>query len=242
MAHPSRFLNGIATQYRTDVLAYYPLPDPIRTGGLNTNRVHTYFNDFDTITSADFTTTGTGTPTFALGSGVAGTAVLTTTTGASDSCLVLKTGTSFGFTSGQQAWYVCQFQLSEVTNSVMRVGLVDTTSNQNGIYFEKATGAGTVALKSVASGVVTTLITSVTTLVAATNVELGLYYNGTDLIVFLNNAMIGRISGLSMAGTAITPTFQLINSTGVARTLTLDYVLVAEETPRNNAGLSTSRF
>lgn len=242
MATPSRLINGLSTQYRTDVLADYPLPDPIRTGGLSTTRVHTYFNDFDTLIGTDFTTSGTGTPSFALGSGTHGTAVLTTTTGSSDSTLVVKNGTSFGFSSGYKGWYVCQFKASEVTNCDIKVGIVDGATNQNGIYFQKATGAATVALKAAAGGVATTLVSNVTTLVAATNVELGLYYDGTDLLVYVNNAAVARIAGLSMATTQITPSFQIVNSTGVARTLTLDYVLVAEEADRNNSGLSTSRF
>jgi hypothetical protein len=239
MTAPSRFVNGVTSQPKWDALSEYPLPDPIRTGGLANTRVHTYFNDFETLVGTDYTTTGTGTPTFALGSGISGTAVLTTTTGASDSCLVIKNGNSFGFNAGYKGWFVTSFAVSEVTNCDVKIGFVDSDSTDaNGFYFQKATGSASVNLVFTSGGTKTTAVTGVTTLVANTFVELAVYYNGTDLLVFVNNNLVARVANLSMSVSQISPTYQITNSTGAARTLTLDYVLAAEEVARLNTNFN----
>lgn len=229
MSNPSRFKHGVSTQFVTDILANYPLPDYIRTGGIATKRVHSYEQDFATMPGTEFTTTGTGTPTWALGNARGGVSVLTTTSGASDSALTIKNGVAFAFQTGYQGWWINTVALSEVTNCLFLAGMVDAIPTLNGIYFKKASGAATVNLVANSAGTETVLLSNVATMVAATQMEFGMYYNGTDLLVYINGVVVGRVSNLSLAGSSITPSFQLTNSTAVSRTATVDYVFAAEE-------------
>ena len=233
MSNPTRFRNGLSTQAPDDLMANYPVPDQVRTGKLPNVRVCSYSNDFNTLIGTDFTVSGVGTPTFALGTARGGVAVLSTANVASDSAIALKNGTSFGFVSGSRSWYVTSVAVSDVVNSTVDVGMADAAALTDGITFHMAPG-GVVSLVAHAAGVSTTLVPTVTTLVSNTQTELGLYYNGTDLLVYVNNGLVARVSNLTMSTALITPVFSIITSNAVAQTLTIDYVTVAEEETRLN--------
>ena len=80
-------------------------------------------------------------------------------------------------------------------------------------------------------------VTGVATAVAATWVELGLYYDGTDLLVYANSQIVARVSaptigstGTTLTNALLSPVFQI---TPVATdTLSADFVLAAQEVLR----------
>jgi hypothetical protein len=153
-----------------------------------------------------------------------------------------RTIASFQFISGQKFWYLTRFQLSGVGAGVIsRVGLqtgaVANTTNDS-IYFQKVTGAaGAVQLVSTVSTVATVLATVQAASVAATWIDVGFYYNGTDFLVYASDALVAKIANVTIGASAtnlsngvLAPFVQI---TPVAtETLSQDYVLVAQELVR----------
>ena len=80
-------------------------------------------------------------------------------------------------------------------------------------------------------------VTGVATAAAATWVELGFYFDGTDLLVYSNNAMIARITaptigttGTTLTNALITPVLQITPT--ATDTLTVDFLGTAQEVTR----------
>jgi len=189
-------------------------------------------NDFNTLISTDYTVTGTSS-TFALTSGVGGMALITPG-GTTTATVAYKAPTSFQFQAGNRFWYTTRFQASGVGANSFYAGLQAGSSASDGIWFRKVASSALIDLVSVIGGTTTVLIAGLTTVTAATFVELGLYYNGTDLIVYVANAGVARISGFTI-GTNVTsallgPVFQM--TPAATETMTIDFVGVAQEIAR----------
>jgi len=139
--------------------------------------------------------------------------------------------------------------LSEVTNCVFYAGMLNkgTTplSANDGVYIEKPTGQAGLLLETIIGGVVTSVaFPSYAVLVAGVQFEIGIevdylgnvagYFNPGTGGPFTAGSVIahpGRqvqipapLAGLSQV--ALSPSFGILNSTAVARTLTTDYVTV----------------
>jgi hypothetical protein len=242
MATPSRLTNGLSTLSTAHALRDFPLPDYIHTSSSVGKQVFSYINDFTDIgTTTANTITGVAS-TFALVNGVGGIAVATPG-GAATVTTVARTAASFQFVTGNKFWYVTRVQTSGVGAGVitrfgLQVGNVANTTNDS-IYFTKATGAaGAISLVSTVATVATTLVpVCVAVTAAATWVDMGFYYDGTDLNVFVSDQNLARIPGVTIGAAATTLTNGLltpfIQITPVAsETLSQDYVMVAQETTR----------
>ncbi len=158
--------------------------------------------------------------------------------------------------AGKKAFFKIRVALSDATNCNFYAGLLNTTttplSPTDGIYFLKASGATTFNINHAASSTVTTqtLPSSVNTMANATYIELGWYFDGKGNIQAFVNPSTGYYpqsgSGAtnvtaankgavaSFAPAAITSanlnlSFGIQNSTGAARTMTVDYILAAIE-------------
>ena len=237
MSTPSRLTHGLSTVPKGEPLSYYPLPDPFHTT-TNSSGVCTYANDFNTVlASSEYTVTGASS-TFALVSTVAGGAATLTPGGTTTASSAYKTSQFFQFVSGLESWFNCRFQASAVAGSVsFKVGLQAGSSTNDGIYFSKAASSTALALVSVVNGTSTTLVTSTTTAAAATWMDVGFHYTGSEIIVFANNAIVARVasptigsSSTTLTNAILTPVFQITPT--ATDTLTVDFVLSALEVAR----------
>ena len=241
MSNPTRLYSGLSTAFPNEPLYSYPFPDPFHTGSGQFVGSSTYVNDFNTLIGTDYTITGSSS-TFAVGNGIGGQAVLTpgaTTTATA----AYKAGTFYQFVAGYRSWYSVRFKVSAVAGSVsFYVGLRNGSSATEGLWFSKAASSTAVNLVSTVNSTSTTLVSNVITAVADTFMDLGFYYDGTDLICYsgysstdmgpdarVSSVTIGS-SGTNLTSALLSPVFQITPT--ATDTLTADFVLAAQEVSR----------
>jgi hypothetical protein len=241
MSNPTRLYSGLSTAFPNEPLYSYPFPDPFHTGSTQNIGSSTYTNDFNTLVGTDYTVTGTSS-TFALASGVGGLATLTPG-GTTTASAAYKNGQFYQFVAGNRSWFTCRFKVSAVAGNVsFYVGMRNGASATDGIWFSKAAASTAVNLVSTVNSTSTTLVSNVITAVADTFMELGFYYDGTDLICYsgtnssdlgpdarVSNVTIGS-SGTNLTNALIAPVFQITPT--ATDTLTADFVLAAQEVTR----------
>ena len=117
------------------------------------------------------------------------------------------------------------------------VGLRAGSSANDGIWFSKAASSTSVNLVSVVNSTSTTLVTGVATAAADTYLDLGFYYNGTDILVYSGDTMVARVSAptIGSSGTTLTsanlgPVMQITPT--ATDTLTVDYIAASVEVTR----------
>jgi hypothetical protein len=242
MSAPTRFLSGVATVPASQPLGNYPFPDPFHTAGTTGLDVVSYVNDFFTIgsTTLDWTITGTSS-SFTTGNGVGGVAVVTPG-GTTTTTTVASTGSGFQFVAGQKFWYICRIKMSAVSSTKaftfgLQKGSGATGSATDGLWFTKPASSTSLNLVSTVNSTATTLVTGVTTVAADTYVDVAFYYDGTDLLVYSADAVVARIAAPTIGSSATTLTNALLNIgfnvvPTATDTLTVDYVLAAQETTR----------
>ena len=242
MTSPTRFPTGISTSVVGSFTGDLPYADPFHSSTNPSTDVFLYANDYSDLgLSTNNTITGTSS-TFALTDGVGGIALITPG-GVSTVTTVAHTASAFQFVSGKKFWYGARLATSGVGSGVItRFGLQNGTganTTNDSIYFTKVTAAsGGVNLVSTVATTATTLVTNVvSSTAAATYIDVGFYYDGTDLLVFANDALVARVSAptigasaTTLTNTLMTPFFQI---TPVAtETMSIDYVLAASEIVR----------
>ena len=230
MSHvkPTNFTYGVTNAITSGLMADYPSPLPFR---LQDRVVAEYFEDFMYGGASNFTVTGASS-TFANTDGEGGLAILTPG-GATTASSAYRTNTIVKFVSGQDSWFGARFQLSALTGVAAKVGLQAGSSTNDGLYFVKASGSAAVKLTSEVGGVATDLLTGLGTLVAATYMDVGWHYNGTDLEVFVGGVKVGRVSnvtigasGTNLTNVALGPVVQITPAS--SETLTVDYLIACE--------------
>jgi hypothetical protein len=228
MPAPGRYPNGVNNAAKNSTMWNYGSMDP--------TRFHIYWNDFDSYAAGDWTITETGSGTKALADADGG--VLGILTGASSGDLESynKVGESFLLASGKKAWFKSRLKVSEatLTDVVMGLQVTDTTPLDvtDGIYFLKAT-AGTswsfIVRKDATTGSLATA--SVATCVADTYMTLGWYYDGkASLEYYINDVKSGTVDPTNyFPDVELTIGFGVKNGEAVAKTLSIDYILAAQE-------------
>lgn len=241
MGSPSRFTSGVATVDAQYPLGQYPFPDPFHTSGSVGLDTVSYANDFFTVgsTTLDWTLTGVSS-TFAITDGLGGVA-LVTPGGASTVTTVAGAHNGFQFVAGQAFWYLCRIKANAVTSTKSFLfGLQTGTSatSTDGLWFVKPASSTSLNLVSRVGSTSTTLITGVTTVAADTYVDVGFYYNGADILVYSADTLVARVTAPTIGASAttltnalLTPVFQT-TPTATTDTLSIDYVLAAQETVR----------
>jgi hypothetical protein len=193
------------------------------------------------LIGTDYTVTGTSS-TFALTNGIGGQAVLTPG-GTTTASAAYKAGTFLQFVAGYRTWFVVRFKVSAVSGNVAYyAGLRAGSAATDGLWFAKAAASTSINLVSTVNSTATTLVTGVATAVAGGWVEVGFYYDGTDLLCYSGTSSIdmgpdARITaptigttGTTLTNALLSPVFQI---TPVAtETLTADFVLAAQEIAR----------
>jgi len=241
MSNPTRFYSGVSTAFPNEPLYSYPFPDPFHTGSNQYTGSSTYSNDFNTLIGTDYTVTGTSS-TFAVTNGIGGQALLTPG-GTTTATAAYKAGTFIQFVAGYRTWFVVRFKVSAVSGNVAYyAGLRAGSATTDGLWFAKAAASTSINLVSTVNSTATTLVTGVATAVAGGWVEVGFYYDGTDLICFSGtgstdmgpDARISAVTigttGTNLTNALLSPVFQI---TPVAtETMTTDFVLAAQEVAR----------
>lgn len=237
MSAPSRFLSGVATVPASQPLGNFPYPDPFHTSGTTGMDCFTYMTDYtDLGQTASFTVTGASS-TFALTAGIGGWATLTpggTTTASS----MYRSQTAFQFVAGQKFWYLQRIKASAVAGAVaFTFGLQYGSATTDGLWFSKAGSSTSLNLVSSVGSTATTLVTGVATCTANGWLDVGFYYDGTDILVYSSDTVIARVtaptigaSGTTLTNVLLSPFIQITPT--ATDTLTTDYVLVAQETTR----------
>jgi len=237
MGNPTRFTSGVGTAYQGETLGNYPLPDPFHTGSTKELGISIYENDFNTLIGTDYTVTGSSS-TFTLSSTIVGGAGVLTPGGATTATAAYKAGSFLQFQAGNQFWYEARFKASAVSSTKsFYVGLRNGSGVTDGLWFAKAASSTSVNLVSTVGSTATTLVTGVATAAADTWLNLGFYYDGTDLLVYSDNALVARVSsptigtsGTTLSSVLIGPVFQITPT--ATDTLTVDFVLAAQELAR----------
>jgi len=232
MATPTRFPYGVTTATKTANLGMFGLPDP--TGW------HTYFNDFDTFNTADWTITtteaGSGSATEALTDADGGVLLVTNDNADNDADFFQKVGESFLMQTGKKALFKARFKVSDATQSdvVMGLQVTDTTPLDvtDGIYFLKPDDAAVVNVvcrKDATTG--STSASSITSLADDTWIVLGWYYDGKgNLTYFVDNVQRGTIAVSDyLPNTELTVSFGIQNGAAAAKTMSVDYIFAAKE-------------
>ena len=235
MSNPTRFSNGVSTNDAQYLWGNYPLPAPFTSSGSSLTGVAEYANDF-VSSVAEYTVSGSSS-TFALTAGNGGLAILTPG-GTTTATAAYKTASNVAFVAGNQLWFNTRFKASAVSSTKsFYVGLRAGSSANDGIWFSKAASSTSVNLVSVVNSTTTTLVTGVATAAADTYLNLGLYYNGTDILVFSNDVMVARVSAptIGSSGTTLTsanlgPVMQITPT--ATDTLTVDYIAASVEVTR----------
>ena len=223
----TRFPNGVTNVGEQSLFA--ELGQPAAT------LYHTYFEDFDYYTAADWTVTETQAgATQALTDGDGGLLLITNTAADNDLVSLQKVGESFRFASGKPLFFEARFKVSDATQSDVVIGLqiTDTTPLDvtDGVFFIKADGAATVDFFVEKNNTATTA-SAVATMANDTFIRLGFYYDGISAVQYFVN---GSIAGSSVTTNLpddedMTITIAIQNGEAVAKTMTVDYVYVAKE-------------
>lgn len=246
----TRFPRGLTNAAPWQTMYAFGAPDP--TWG------HIDCDDFNKFLATDWTITKVGTGAVALLAGLNGLLRVNTTAGIADSTYLQRVVASYQAVAGKGITYKFAGTLSDVTNCTFVCGLFATAGDplaaNDGVYISKATGSGALNLILKIGGVVTATVPfpAACVLTAATAFELGFHIDSFGNVeVFWNpttgasqqvnpgaNYSLpvsrGRVASYQQVGATnltqvlLNPTFGLLNTTAVARTLDVDYQVVAQ--------------
>ena len=218
--------NGLSTNKRQQNLGRYGLPDPTQW--------HTYFNDFDIFTAAEWVVTETQAGATQVITDEDGGVLLLTNTAADDDLNAIQlTNETFTFTPGKKGFFKARLKLNDATQSDLIAGLQITDTSPldatDGVFFSKIDGSTSIILFVEKDNVNTQ--TTVGTLVDDTYIELGFFYNGASSIeAYVNNVLVGTSVVTNLPDDEeLTDSFAAQNGEASAKNLSIDYVLAAKE-------------
>lgn len=238
MGSPTRYKNGVTNVSGDDAMRMLQVPDP--------TLMHVYYNDFDEYNAGDWTITAVGTGTSAIGAIDGGALVVTCSALDNDARQHQHVANSFTLTAGKKCMFKARFKVSDATQSDFLIGLatLDTTvltaggssagdGVTDGVFFEKDDGSTAMFFntqKDVTTG--QTSAASVHTVVTDTFVTVAWYYDGKASIeYYVDNVKKGTLDASStfLPDASLAVSFAIMNGEAVAKAMTIDYVLVANE-------------
>lgn len=226
----TNFPNGVTNAAETEALGSFLALDP--------TKVHAYFNDFDLYLATDWTVTETQAgATQAITSGDGGLLALVNSAADDDINAVRLANTTFVLSTAKAFWLKCRLKVDDVLQSEVLFGLVDTMTAFNpadGVYLYKADGATPIRLSIEKTSATTNASadTATTDALNDTFVELAITYLPSEGVIkgWVNGNVFGTISTLTNLPTvALAPAIGIRNGEAVAKTLTVDYFMVAKE-------------
>lgn len=230
MAAPSRFPGGLTNRAANHAQGMLGIPDPTAW--------HTYMNDFDTFTAADWTITttedGAGSATEALTNADGGVLLITNDDADNDADFFQKVGESFKFAAGKRLLFSARFQVSDATQSdfVMGLQITDTTplAVSDGVYFQKDDGDASLDFH-VTKDSTSTDATAVATVADATYLTVGFYYDGKSTVEYsVDGVVLGSVATTNLPDDEeLTISFGIQNGAAAAKTMSVDYIFAAKE-------------
>lgn len=237
MGTPVRYTFGISTKAKKTLMGDYPMPDPFHTGSTPGLGVTFYQNDFTDLGNAASRTITGSSSAFALVDGVGGVGTLTPG-GATTASSLYRTAAAFQFVSGRKFWFVHRIMFSAVGTGITGYfGMIKTGAATTDSLLFKLAATGVLSLVSTVNNVATTLVATVTTVVGGAWIDVGFYYDGTDLCVYLDDEIIARITAPTIGAASTTLTNAALTvitqiTPAATETVSLDYALIAQETVR----------
>lgn len=230
MPNPVRYTAGVNSAVKGSVLWTLPTLDP--------TKLHTYFNDFDTYVVGDWTITtteaGAGSATEALTNEDGGVLLITNDAADNDADFFQKVGESFKFEANKKLWFKSRFKVSDATQSDFVIGLqiTDTTPLDvtDGVFFQKDDGDANLDFY-VEKNNTASSATALATVSNDTYLTVGFYYNGVDKVeYYVNDVLKGSLAVTNLPDDEeLTVSFGIQNGEAVAKTMSMDYILVAKE-------------
>ena len=230
MSAPSRFPNGVGTTDSKTSLGMLGMPDP--------SKFHVFFDDFNspplaTEYTLTATSVGAGTSAFSAADVDGGVARITTAANDNDGIFAELIGEGFLLEAGKKTWIKTRFQVGNAIQSDMVIGLHSTSATPQAatmrFLFETVDGAAAMYF-NVDDNTTDADSGTVVTLANDTWVVLGAYYDGKGNIeLFLNDAKVTTMTGVSVPGAEMAVGFGYLNGVAGAETTDLDYLLVVKE-------------
>lgn len=238
-SQPRRFLSGITSRNRSNVLGRYG-------GGIDPSQYYTYSSDFLTFNEADWTITtveaGAGSATEVCTDKLGGALLITNAAGDNDSDFLQLEGEfiSLAATNQKEVFFRTKLQADDVSLCDVIAGIwiktatdpIDTAPT-DGIYFRCDNGDGNIDFVVMKNTTATTL-TAVGTMADATDVELAFHWNGKTsanaITVWIDGVVVGTPALTNLPDDELlTAGFGVQNGSAVVRTLTVDHFFVAQE-------------
>lgn len=225
----TRFPNGATNVAETDPMCDFKAPSPVKYA--------MFFDDFFTFTVAQWTVNETQAgATQVPGNGDGGVLSMVNTAANNDLNSIQLTTTVLTLDPSKDAVVKCRAKLDDATLGVLLIGLAVVDASPiaslptDGAWFYKAAAATTVAFNVSKTSVVSSV--KVGSMANDTFVDMTAQWNSASVewLVYFNGAAAGRIAGsTNFPLVPLTVTIALANGSGVARTMTTDYVLCAKE-------------
>jgi hypothetical protein len=227
MSEPTNFSSGVSTA-GSGVWQYAPRPDPTQVTEL--------FDDFHTFDTAQWTVTETqASATQARVDGHGGILTLTNSAVDNDLNAIQAAREGFRFAPGRKAWFEARIATSNAIEADLVVGLLitDTTPLDvtDGVFFLKLDGATTVSFFCEKDSLQSTAA-NVATIANDVHVRLGFHYDGRgNFLVFVNGVHVATVTpGTRLPDDEdLTVSLSVQNGDAVARSLSVDYVMVMME-------------
>jgi len=235
---PTHFPNGVSNRTKGHPLFNYPYLDP--------SKYYTYFDDFFEYHSGIYTITtteaGSGNASEAITSGAGGQLLITNDDADNDLDFFQLKGESFKWDSSKRMFFSARFKTNDATQSeiVMGLQITDTTPLDvtDGIFFLKIDGDTQPDLIIEKDNSSSLSVVEMDAMEDDTFVTLSFEYDPLDVATggavfraYQDNVQVGEITGTTNApdDEDLTISFGIQNGEAAAKTLTIDFILVAVE-------------
>ena len=235
---PTHFPNGVSNRTKGHPLFNYPYLDP--------SKYYTYFDDFFEYHSGIYTITtteaGSGNASEAITSGAGGQLLITNDDADNDLDFFQLKGESFKWDSSKRMFFSARFKTNDATQSeiVMGLQITDTTPLDvtDGIFFLKVDADTKPDLIIEKDNTSTLSILEMDAMEDDTFVTLSFEYDPLDVSTggavfraYQDDVQVGEITGTTNApdDEDLTISFGIQNGEAAAKTLTIDFILVAVE-------------
>ena len=235
---PTHFPNGVSNRTKGHPLFNYPYLDP--------SKYYTYFDDFFEYHSGIYTITtteaGSGNASEAITSGAGGQLLITNDDADNDLDFFQLKGESFKWDSSKRMFFSARFKTNDATQSeiVMGLQITDTTPLDvtDGIFFLKVdadTKPDLIIEKDNSSSL---SVLEMNAMEDDTFVTLSFEYDPLDVATggavfraYQDDVQVGEITSTTNApdDEDLTISFGIQNGEAAAKTLTIDFILVAVE-------------
>ena len=235
---PTHFPIGVSNRTKGHPLFNYPYLDP--------SKYYTYFDDFFEYHSGIYTITtteaGSGNASEAITAGAGGQLLITNDDADNDLDFFQLKGESFKWDSSKRMFFSARFKTNDATQSEIIMGLqiTDTTPLDvtDGIFFLKVDADTKPDLIIEKDNTSTLSILEMDAMEDDTFVTLSFEYDPLDVATggavfraYQDNVQVGEITGTTNApdDEDLTISFGIQNGEAAAKTLTIDFILVAVE-------------